>query len=173
MGDARLPDQVVLVSRNTQEVSALVAELRAPDGPGMRLPPRLAGRDARPISAADDPPAPPSAAATDTGLKGRNAKAPRKCKHGARCKFRDTCRYSHDELGSVLPAAEASSGGVNPSARAGGAPSGGSASQSRERVFGCAADVSTAEGRANLVAFVTDLWGGALDTLVNWVLGIR
>jgi len=155
------------VSRNTQEVSALVAELRAPDGPGMRLPPRLAGRDARPLSATDDPLAPPSAVATDTGLKVRNAKAPRKCKYGARCKFRDTCRYSHDEADSVLPVAEATGGGLNSSARADVALSGGSASQSRERVFGCAADVSTSEGRANLVAFVTDLWGGALDTLVN------
>jgi len=160
---------VVLVSRNAQEVSALVAELRAPDGPGMRLPPRLAGRDSKPppaASAADGLPVPPAEQASITGSKARNSKAPRKCKYGVRCKFRDTCKYSHDDSDSTLPAAEASAGTAKLLSRAGGASSGGSASNSRERVFGCAADVSTSEGRANLVAFVTDLWGGALDTLV-------
>lgn len=35
------------------------------------------------------------------------------------------------------------------------------------KVFGCAADVSKAEGRADLVSFVTKLWGGELDILIN------
>eukprot|EP00929_Paragymnodinium_shiwhaense_P041440 TRINITY_DN21518_c0_g1_i1.p1 TRINITY_DN21518_c0_g1~~TRINITY_DN21518_c0_g1_i1.p1 ORF type:complete len:326 (+),score=81.96 TRINITY_DN21518_c0_g1_i1:72-1049(+) len=37
----------------------------------------------------------------------------------------------------------------------------------KDRVHGCAADISTGAGRSSLVSFVTSLWGGALDGLVN------
>ena len=107
-------EQVVVVSRNAAEVSALVAELRAPDGPGMPLPPRLAGRDVggRPpqptslaavapplaaLAAAVEVANAPATAAAAAGPKKRTGKASKKCNFGVRCDRRSTCPYRHDD----------------------------------------------------------------------------
>ncbi len=59
-------------------------------------------------------------------------------------------------LNAALPAADPAAGVDLASAGKSGGP----------RAFGCAADVSTVEGRAALVAYALGLWGGAIDVLV-------
>eukprot|EP00239_Pterosperma_sp_CCMP1384_P001293 CAMPEP_0197848760 /NCGR_PEP_ID=MMETSP1438-20131217/9933_1 /TAXON_ID=1461541 /ORGANISM="Pterosperma sp., Strain CCMP1384" /LENGTH=232 /DNA_ID=CAMNT_0043461157 /DNA_START=84 /DNA_END=779 /DNA_ORIENTATION=+ len=46
-------------------------------------------------------------------------------------------------------------------------PGGGAREEADGRVFGCAADISTEEGRDKLIQAVSRQWGGALDCLVN------